>query len=1531
MSDNNNNNNSFNGKYPLISSPTIPTSVGLGITTEQHAHSNVINNDLNNCTDKSNSSIISSGTTDIGRLLSCITSNGNCYPTYTSTHPTIQTQFSNDVGSEISIHHQKQKQESPGENNSSTNLCGFRIKCEADDGFSPTGNLSGQSAPISKSSYEMMCNNKPTATNSTLESFSGKSESFEEHEIVDDQFVENRKLVETCGSLRAHTQSNKIIGNNDTKESISSQSTRYIPCSSVDQLTLPQTNLSNPFHSDNILNPGCNNRILNNSPVRVVSQGRLDNDNASVNSSSDFTADALTFIDTSSTCINTFDTNERMLTGTPDFSCFFPNTLCDPLTKRFTSNGHTPCAGFSVTNQADSKVLIGLSPVSKSHRLCYPYDTYEPLKSDFKEHPNINNNNNNNSVDRAQPNSSPNRLKNILNNTFYDRTGSNNGSNLVTTPISSCNNDEAVNLITDSGQKSFVNCNEVQLPGFSSPESAFYQYQNKMEGQKCQVCGELAAGFHHGAYVCEACKKFFMRHSMADTKPTNVCPTGGNCIVAKGSRGKCQICRYRKCLLVGMKMKDPETQSEIDISNIPCRVCGGRSSGFHFGALTCEGCKGFFRRTEGSSNSLVCVGGQNACTITPRSRNACKSCRFRRCLAAGMSKKGSRIGRQPNAVKFHCAIEIKQLQAIRGNSSSSTDGLSPSQSSTGCPPYSQYNLSSGGGVGFGSGSSDPLTSSLNHYRHISRSDNDNNDDKIGPNYSSAAINPINSSLKQDNLLMSNDCKPTQPPLSLLFFLPPNSMSNHHQLTTLNDSKCTQLSSACYSNNHDSAEQDDVDNDDNDGDDDDIDDDDEMQSIRSDYNLESDTSSLSTNLKLQIYKHMHMRSSPLNDSSQLIRHYSNGSSSVYDTLERHALDRAGESITFNDDRNDGNEGSIDQNSGYKTVKSIPLHQSPISESSSATFCASRLLNNKKLLSFYSQEHQLQSLSSQSNINCSLSSTSSIPTTTSLCSSQCSSSPFSLISSNLSQVQTCTSTIPNSENERVNKVKLPTSSSSNSTLNTTTCNSTNTTPTLTTINTNTSSNATMANNTTANRHNFISFDDPSFWEDVEDALPSINVTSEAVSQFTDGMRTATEFLRLPNAYFKTRFRMTSIPPEHQDNINQVWGHMMNHFHMHAQQVVQFAKLVPGFNQLGITARSNLVREAMYSVLLLLLSRDYCPETDEYNYFDFPAKEREVIMRHFPTFKRITEHLRVSGRIMHHLNLSLPELSLSCAAEILRNYCILEEPTAKSTAELFVLAHHSLLNCMAKHSVPTVASTQQRRTQLFALRKMIRVMDKEHHGILADLRVLRSDLRFPELYVEMFQLADSASALFSASAQAVTLACSGVLQSSLGSFQNSQLPSTSLNNNQSDLNTNKSSDSTVNNSDFILSVDRWDAGRLALTVPAAAAAAAAAVVALTEQTSICQNNNNNNQLLLQPSCQSSSTCAFPQLSNSVVVGSSSLLSTNVSLSSCQKRAKNDVNQSNNIASSIPAFPTNTNNNIAFITSPSFMFPNQLHHPSS
>ena len=30
---------------------------------------------------------------------------------------------------------------------------------------------------------------------------------------------------------------------------------------------------------------------------------------------------------------------------------------------------------------------------------------------------------------------------------------------------------------------------------------------------------------------------------------------------------------------------------DVDFSKIPCKVCGAPSSGYHFGAITCEGCK----------------------------------------------------------------------------------------------------------------------------------------------------------------------------------------------------------------------------------------------------------------------------------------------------------------------------------------------------------------------------------------------------------------------------------------------------------------------------------------------------------------------------------------------------------------------------------------------------------------------------------------------------------------------------------------------------------------------------------------------------------------------------------------------------------------------------------------------------------------------------------------------------------------------------------------------------------------------------
>lgn len=39
-----------------------------------------------------------------------------------------------------------------------------------------------------------------------------------------------------------------------------------------------------------------------------------------------------------------------------------------------------------------------------------------------------------------------------------------------------------------------------------TPEHAFVQYQARSEDQACQICCQPAVGFHHRAYVCEACK-----------------------------------------------------------------------------------------------------------------------------------------------------------------------------------------------------------------------------------------------------------------------------------------------------------------------------------------------------------------------------------------------------------------------------------------------------------------------------------------------------------------------------------------------------------------------------------------------------------------------------------------------------------------------------------------------------------------------------------------------------------------------------------------------------------------------------------------------------------------------------------------------------------------------------------------------------------------------------------------------------------------------------------------------------------------
>ncbi|XP_051966972.1 retinoic acid receptor gamma-B [Xyrauchen texanus] len=76
----------------------------------------------------------------------------------------------------------------------------------------------------------------------------------------------------------------------------------------------------------------------------------------------------------------------------------------------------------------------------------------------------------------------------------------------------------------------------------------------------------------------------------------------------------------------------------------PCFVCQDKSSGYHYGVSSCEGCKGFFRRSIQKNMVYTCHRDKN-CQINKVTRNRCQYCRLQKCLEVGMSKEAVRNDR----------------------------------------------------------------------------------------------------------------------------------------------------------------------------------------------------------------------------------------------------------------------------------------------------------------------------------------------------------------------------------------------------------------------------------------------------------------------------------------------------------------------------------------------------------------------------------------------------------------------------------------------------------------------------------------------------------------------------------------------------------------------------------------------------------------------------------------------------------------------------------------------------------------------
>lgn len=89
---------------------------------------------------------------------------------------------------------------------------------------------------------------------------------------------------------------------------------------------------------------------------------------------------------------------------------------------------------------------------------------------------------------------------------------------------------------------------------------------------------------------------------------------------------------------------DMTSYSDHELSkDVICAVCGDSAKCQHYGVRTCEGCKGFFKRSVQKNSNYVCVGDKK-CLIDKSRRNRCQSCRFQKCLTVGMSKEVVRSG-----------------------------------------------------------------------------------------------------------------------------------------------------------------------------------------------------------------------------------------------------------------------------------------------------------------------------------------------------------------------------------------------------------------------------------------------------------------------------------------------------------------------------------------------------------------------------------------------------------------------------------------------------------------------------------------------------------------------------------------------------------------------------------------------------------------------------------------------------------------------------------------------------------------------
>ncbi|XP_025101473.1 retinoic acid receptor RXR-alpha-B-like [Pomacea canaliculata] len=94
-----------------------------------------------------------------------------------------------------------------------------------------------------------------------------------------------------------------------------------------------------------------------------------------------------------------------------------------------------------------------------------------------------------------------------------------------------------------------------------------------------------------------------------------------------------------------------------------CHVCGDHASGYHYSVFSCEGCKGFFKRTV-QKNLIYSCKDMGNCVINKFTRNSCQHCRFNKCLVMGMKKEAVREDRSPGGKHRHKRQRLDEVASV---------------------------------------------------------------------------------------------------------------------------------------------------------------------------------------------------------------------------------------------------------------------------------------------------------------------------------------------------------------------------------------------------------------------------------------------------------------------------------------------------------------------------------------------------------------------------------------------------------------------------------------------------------------------------------------------------------------------------------------------------------------------------------------------------------------------------------------------------------------------------------------------------